>query len=315
MSNRQDPTQQIETWPALPLAEWQETLDTLHMWLQIIGKIKLELAPFHNQWWNTALLLTARGLTTGVIPYEERAFEIDLDFLDHRLSVRDSDGHIRTIPLTACTVAAFYAQLMATLAELSIQVTINPIPVEASHTIPCDTNTVHKDYDTDYVTRWWRIMLGTTRVLQRYDATFTGKSSPPQFFWGSFDLSHTRFSGRPADPPAGAPRFVRLAENEENAACGFWPGNTTMSGLTYGEPGFYAYCYPAPVGYAEGQVRPQAAYYDEQFGEFILRYEDVRRSASPEQAILDFFESTYEIAADRAGWDRSRLEFDPSTGI
>ena len=315
MPTRHDPAQQIEAWPALPLAEWQETLDTLHMWLQIIGKIKLELVPFHNQWWNIALLPTARGLTTGVIPYEERAFEIDIDFLGHNLFVRDSDGHNRTIPLTACTVAAFYAQLMATLSELRISVTISPIPVEAPHTIPYDTNSVHKDYDPDYVTRWWRVMLGTTRVLQRYDTTFTGKSSPPLFFWGSFDLSHTRFSGRPADPPAGAPRFVQLAENEENAACGFWPGNTAMSGLTYGEPAFYAYCYPAPPGYAEGQIHPQAAYYDELYGEFILRYADVRRSPSPEQAILDFFESAYEIAADRANWDRSRLEFDPSASI
>ena len=313
MSTRSNPAQQIEAWPALPLAEWQATLDTLHMWLQIIGKIQLALAPYRNQWWNIAQLPTADGLTTGPIPYGGRAFDINLDFLRHSLTVRDSDGQTRTIPLSARTVAAFYAQLMATLAELDIQVTINPIPSEAPHTIPFATNTVHKEYDPEYVTRWWRIMLGTTLALQRYNAHFTGKSSPPQFFWGGFDLSHTRFSGRPADPPQGVPRFIQLAENEENAACGFWPGNTAMTGLTYGEPAFYAYCYPAPEGYTAGTIRPEAAYYDEQFGEFILRYEDARHSASPEQAILDFFESAYEIAADRASWDRSRLEFDPST--
>jgi hypothetical protein len=300
-------------WPALPLDEWQATLDTLHMWLQIIGKIKLEQVPFQNQWWNIPLLPTAHGLATGVIPYGERAFEIDLDFLDHALVIRTSDGGVKTMALTACTVASFYAELMAALTALGVPVTINPIPVEVPHTIPCDTNTVHKDYDPEYVTRWWRILLGTTRVLQQYNSRFTGKSSPIQFFWGSFDLSQVRFSGQPAEPPQGAPRFVQLAENEENAACGFGPGNTAMSGLTYGEPAFYAYCYPAPDGYAAAAVRPDAAYYDRDFGEFILRYEDVRRSPSPEQAILDFFESTYAIAADRAGWDRGRLELDPST--
>lgn len=300
-----------ETWPALPLAEWQPTLDTLHMWLQIIGKIKLELTPFQNQWWNITLHPTARGLTSGLIPYGERAFEIDLDFIDHVMSIRRSDGHDRRIPLTACSVAVFYADLMSALAAFGIDVRINPIPVEVPHTIPCDTNEVHKDYDPVYVTRWWRIMLGTTRVMQQYNSGFAGKSSPPHFFWGSFDLNQTRHSGRPATPPQGAPLFVQLAENEENVACGFWPGNTAMSGLTYGEPAFYAYCYPAPDGYTSGAIRPAAAYYDEQFGEFILRYDDVRQSASPEQDIFDFFESAYEISADRANWDRARLEFNP----
>lgn len=300
-----------ETWPALPLAEWQDTLDTLHMWLQIIGKIKLELTPFQNQYWNITLHPTARGLSTGLIPDGERAFQIDLDFLDHTLLIATSDGARRQMPLFACTVATFYADLMATLAALDIAVTINPIPVEVPHTIPCDTNEVHKDYDPEYVTRWWQIMLGTTRVMQRYSSHFAGKSSPPHFYWGSFDLNQTRHSGRPATPPQGAPQFVQLSENEENAACGFWPGNTAMSGLTYGEPAFYAYCYPSPDGYTTGAIRPEAAYYDEQFGEFLLRYDDVRRAADPEQAILDFFESAYEIAANQAGWDRARLEFEP----
>jgi hypothetical protein len=312
MIDEQQTRQRESIWPALPLAEWQTTLDTLHMWLQVIGKIKLELVPFRNQWWNVTLHPTARGLTTGVIPSYRRAFEIDLDLLDHTLRVSTNDGGMRTLALSPRTVAAFYAELMAALAALGIQVTINPTPVEAPHTILFDTDVVHRDYDPDYVTRWWRILLATTMVLQQYDAYFTGKSSPPQFFWGSFDLSHTRFSGRSAEPPVGAPRFVQLAENEENAACGFWPGNTSMSGLTLGEPAFYAYCYPQPDGYTTAQARPNAAYFDEQFGEFILRYEDVRRSDTPAQDILDFFESTYQIAAQRADWDRARLEFDPS---
>ncbi|MGH9174984.1 MAG: DUF5996 family protein, partial [Vicinamibacterales bacterium] len=225
-----------ERWPALPLAEWQATLDTLHMWLQIIGKIKLRLAPFRNQWWHITLHPTAHGLTTGPIPYGDRAFEIDLDFLDHTMRVRTSDGEVRTLALRPQTVADFYRELMAALGELRIQVAINPVPVEVPHTIPFDTNEVHEDYDPEYVTRWWRILLATTAVLQQYDSHFSGKSSPPQFFWGSFDLNQTRHSGRPADPPRGAPRFVQLAENEENAACGFWPGNTAMSGVTFGEP-------------------------------------------------------------------------------
>jgi hypothetical protein len=302
-----------EQWPSLPLAEWQATLDTLHMWLQVIGKIKLALAPFRNQWWNIALHPTARGMTTGLIPFGDRSFEMDLDFLDHTLCVSTSDGGIKALALRPQTVAAFYAELMAALAALGIRVTINPVPVEVPHVIPCDANEIHKDYDPEAVTRWWRIVLETTMVLQQYNVRFTGKSSPPLFFWGSFDLSLTRFSGRPAEPPRGAPRFVQLAENEENAACGFWPGNTSMSGVTFGEPAFYAYCYPQPDAYADAQVQPEAAYYDPQMGEFILRYEDIRRRPDPAQAILDFFESTYEIAANRGNWDRARLEFDPTT--
>ncbi len=312
MLDRHDARHAPERWPALPLAEWQATLDTLHMWLQVIGKITLELTPYRNQWWHIGLHPTARGMVTGIIPYGERSFEIDLDFLDHTLCVSTSDGGIKALALRPQTVAGFYAELMAALATLGIQVVINPIPVEVPHVIPCDTNDVHQDYDPEYVTRWWRIVLETTKVLQQYNVRFTGKSSPPLFFWGSFDLSLTRFSGRPADPPRAAPRFVQLAENEENAACGFWPGNTAMSGLTFGEPAFYAYCYPQPDGYAQASVRPAEAYYDAQMGEFILRYEDIRRSPDPHQAILDFFESTYEIAANRASWDRARLEFDPA---
>ncbi len=298
-------------WPELPLDEWQSTLDTLHMWLQIVGKTKLELTPFLNQWWNVALLPTPRGLTTGVIPYGARSFEVEIDFLDHTLSIRDNLGRSEVIALVERTVAQFYDEYSARLAALELQVEINPVPVEVPHTIPFHADDVHRDYDPEYVTRWWSIMLNTVNVLQTYCSRFTGKASPSQFFWGSFDLCQTRFSGRLADPPAGAPRFLQLAENEENAACGFWPGNTSMSGETFGEPAFYAYCYPLPDGYAEESIKPEAAYYDQRMGLFILRYEDVRLSPSPEQNILAFFESTYEIAAERANWDRTRLEVNP----
>jgi hypothetical protein len=200
---------------------------------------------------------------------------------------------------------------MAMLAALDIHVVINPVPVEVPHEIPCDVNVVNKHYDPEYVARCWRIMLNTTLVLQTYNSRFSGKSSPVQFFWGSFDLNQTRFSGRPADPPQGAPRFVQLAENEENVACGFWPGNTSMSGVTFGEPAYYSYVYPAPSGFTDAEVRPAAAYYDHQLGEFILRYEDVRTAPDPVQALLDFFESTYAAAADLAKWDRAALEANP----
>lgn len=301
-----------ERWPELPLDAWQPTLDTLHMWTQIIGKIKLELTPFQNHWWNIALLQTARGLTSGLIPYGDRTFEIDLDFLGHKLLVQDSNGGVKEIALRPRTVADFYAEVMAALAALDISVTINPIPVEVPHTIPLNTNTVHREYDPAYVTRWWRIQLETTKVLQQLSTHFAGKNSPIQFFWGSFDLNHARFPGRLKDPPRGVPRWLQLSETEEYAGCGFWPGNTSMSGVTLGKPAFYAYCTPQPSGYAEASVLPREAYYDRELGEFILAYEDVRRSADPQQAIFDFFESTYALAAERAGWDRDRLEYDPS---
>jgi hypothetical protein len=281
------------------------------MWLQVIGKIKLELVPFLNQWWNISLLPTARGLTTGLIPYDGRAFEIEIDFIEHNLYVRDSTGGVKTLALIERPVADFYANITAMLAALGIHVTINPVPAEVPNPIPLNVNDVNKDYDPEYAERCWRILLNTTLVLQTYNSRFNGKSSPVQFFWGSFDLSQTRFSGRPADPPQGAPRFVQLAENEENVACGFWPGNTTMSGVTFGEPAYYSYIYPGPPGYSEAAVRPAAAYYDRRLGEFILRYEDVRTAPDPAQALLDFFESTYAAGADHAGWNRAALEANP----
>jgi hypothetical protein len=308
MVSRHPTPDHAETWPPLPLAGWQDTLDTLHMWTQIAGKIKLELTPFLNEWWNIALTLTARGLTTGPIPAGPRVFQIDFDFIDHNLAITASDGEIKTLPLIPRSVASFYAELLGTLGAMGIDVTINPIPAEVPNPIPCDINETHDSYDPDSVNRWWRIMVQTQRVLERFRTPFGGKSSPVLFYWGSFDLAHARFSGRPADPPAGAPRFLQIAERQENYACGFWPGNVNYSGVTFGEPGFYAYHYPAPEGFSEAAIRPEAGYYDTTMGEFILRYDDVRRAPSPDDAVLEFFQSTYEAAADLARWDRATLE-------
>jgi hypothetical protein len=298
----------LDVWPVLPYAEWEETCATLHMWTQIVGKVKLALAPFLNEWWQVAFYLTARGLTTGLIPYRERAFEVRFDFINHNLFIETSDGAVKTLSLMPRTVAAFYGDVMAMLRALGITVTINPVPCEVPNPIPCDVNDMHASYDAEYVTRWWQIQLQIAKVLQVHRSSFVGKSSPIQFFWGSFDLSHTRFSGRPSPIPQGVPRFFQLAEDQENVACGFWPGNPNYTGVTLGEPTFYAYIYPEPDGFKEASVRPAAAHYDPRLGEFILPYEDVRRAAAPEQALLEFFQSTYAAAADLAGWDRAALE-------
>lgn len=301
-------------WPALPLDEWQATLDTVHMWLQIVGKIKLALVPFQNQWWHIGLHPTPCGLRTGVIPYGDRSLGMEFDFMTHTFTVRDDTGQSETVPLQEMTVTDFHDTLMATLDRFDFRVDISLIPVEVPHRIPLNANQVHGSYDPDAVSRWWRINLNTTRVLQRYNSRFNGKSSPILFFWGSFDLAQTRFSGRPATPPSGVPLFFQLAENEENVACGFWPGNTTASGQTFGQPAFFSYIFPAPEGYSRATVRPDAAYFDTDLGEFILRYEDVRLAPDPEQLILDFFDSSYEAAAVLAGWDRKRLESPLRTG-
>ncbi len=303
-----------ETWPALPLEEWRETQETLHLWTQVVGKVKLELTPFLNEWWNVAFAITPRGLTTGPIPAGDGAFAADFDFVDHALFVRASDGRTRAIPLIPRTVAAFYAEFLATLSALGIAVAVNPLPVEIPNPISFDMDTGHASYDPEPVERWWRIMLRAEQVLQRFRTPFVGKSSPVNFFWGSFDLTATRYSGRPAAPPVGAPYFLQIAETQENFACGFWPGNATMTGFELGEPAFYAYVYPAPSGFTEAAVRPDAARYDPGLGEFLLRYDDVRRAAAPDVAILHFFESSYRAAATLAGWDRQALERTPPTG-
>jgi hypothetical protein len=292
-----------ETWPALPYDEWNETLDTLHMWTQVVGKVKLELVPFLNEWWEVGFRVTARGLTTGAIPFAQRMFQVDFDFLDHRLDIRVSDGGSRFVPLRPRSVADFYRAFMAALEELGIGARITTNPVEVENTIPCDQDEVHASYDPVAVTRWWRILLQVERLLQRYRTPFVGKSSPILFFWGSFDLSETRYSGRPAPERTWPARWMALSSDQEQFVVGFWPGSGKLL-----EPAFYAYPFPEPPGTREAAIQPDAASYTREMGEFILPYAAVRASPSPDRLILDFFRSTYEVGATLGGWDRAALE-------
>jgi hypothetical protein len=301
-------------WPELPFDEWAETCETLHRWTQIVGKVALELRPFLNEWWQIAFHLTARGMTTGTIPFGSGVFAVDFDFIEHAVIIATSDGRRTTLRLEPRSVADFYRAFMAALNELGISVSINPLPVEIPGAISCDQDESLASYDPEYVQRWWRIMLSTEQVLQRYRSSFFGKSSPTQFFWGSFDLNHARFSGRSAPLPQGAPRFLQLAEDQENISCGFWPGNITMGGVTLGKPAFYSYIYAEPDGYKDADVQPPAAAYDSRLGEFILPYDAVRQSDDPAGMLLAFFQSTYEAGARHAQWDRAWLERHPLKG-
>jgi hypothetical protein len=292
-----------DVWPALPYAEWKDTLATLHMWMQIVGKVKLELSPFLNEWWNVAFGVTARGLTTSTIPIGQRMFQVDFDFIDHHLMIHVSDGSSRSMPLVPCSVADFYLEFMTILESLGIQVKINTHPVEVDNGIPFPEDRVHADYDSLYANRWWRILLGVSRVLERYRTPFAGKSSPVQFWWGSFDLATTRFSGRPAPPRPWPAHWMELSADQEEALAGFWPGNDTLP-----EPAFVAYTYPEPPGCRTAAIRPEGAFFHPELGEFILPYENVRRVANPDRLILDFYRSAYEACATLAGWDRVALE-------
>ena len=296
-----------EVWPALPYDEWKDTLATLHMWTQIVGKIKLELSPFLNEWWNVAFTVTARGLTTGTVPGPEgapqRVFEIDFDFVDHRLDILVSDGSSRSIELLPRSVSDFYQELMGALDALGIPVQITTTPQEVENTIPFDQDQVHASYDPVYVNRWWRILVQVDRLLQRFRIPFVGKSSPVLFWWGSFDLAETRFSGRPAPERQWPTRWMALGADQEGYAAGFWPG----SGKVH-EPAFFAYTYPEPPGCREAAIQPDGAYFHLDLSEFILPYEEVRKSRSPDQLVLDFFRSTYEVGATLGGWDRAALE-------
>lgn len=302
-------------WPALPLEGWRDTQETLHRWMQVVGKIKLALTPFRNEWWNVAFTVTPRGISSGNIPYEGLVFTIDFDFVRHAMDIRVSDGRVRSMPLVPTTVADFHARTLGMLAALGIEVRINPLPAEIPDPVPFHLDTDHASYDPDFARRWWDILTRTDSILHQHAASFVGKGSPNLFFWGSFDLSVARFSGRPAEPPAGAPRWLQIAEQQENFCCGFWPGNTTMSGVTLGQPAFYAYMYPGPPDHATLPVRPGPAHFDPTLGEFILLYDDARRAPSPERAILEFFDSTYDALATRAGWDRHVLERIPPEGV
>jgi hypothetical protein len=298
-------------WPELPTAAWRETYATLHLWTQIIGKIRLARSPWLNHSWHVALYVTARGLTTSPIPDGPRTFQIDFDFIDHALHISTSDGAARRFELAGHSVASFYAATMAALAELGIHVTIDETPNELPEPIRFSEDTVHAVYDTDAVERFLQILVNADRVFKQFRTGFLGKASPVHFFWGSFDLAVTRFSGRRAPRhPGGVPHLPDTVASEayshEVSSAGFWPGSGAVD-----YPAFYSYAYPEPAGFRTTRVKPDAAFFGEALGEFILPYDAVRTAANPDSALLDFLQSTYEAAAIAAKWDRDALECAP----
>src|SRR5438270_5172989 len=297
------PSDSRDSWPALPLASWQDTYATLHMWTQMVGKVRMALTPLVNHWWNTTLYVSPRGLTTSKIPYRDRAFELCFDFLDHQLRLNTSDGLSKSLPLVARSVADFYQEFMSMLRDAGIEVKIWKMPVEVPNPIAFDRDREHASYDPASAQRFWRVLLAIDRVLNEFRAQFIGKCSPVHFFWGSFDLTVSRFSGRRAPERPGADAMTREAYSHEVSSVGFWPGSGNIQG-----PAFYSYTAPAPNEFKESQVRPGSAFFDSQFGEFILMYEDVRNSSSPRAALLDFCQSTYEAGANLGKWDRKALE-------
>jgi len=291
-----------ERWPALPYDAWKDTYATLHMWTQVVGKIALALAPHLNHSWGVSLLVTSRGLSTRPLAHGERTFTIEFDFVRHQLRILASDGAERALPLKPRSVAEFHRELMATLDEMGLSVRIWTLPSEVPSPVRFDEDTVHASYDPVFANRLWRILLQLERVLSHARCSFVGKCSPVHFFWGGFDLAVTRFSGRPA-PRRDGPAFMSEAYSHEVISHGFWPGSGTLL-----EPALYAYAVPEPPGFKEGRVRPAAAFYHGELGEFILPYEAVRTAASPDDDIRAFVESTYTLGADLGKWDRSSLE-------
>jgi hypothetical protein len=291
-----------EHWPALPYDAWKDTYATLHMWTQVIGKVALAFAPPLNHCWSIALRVTPRGLSTASLPEGRGAFAMEFDFLDHNLWIRTSDGETRAVPLAPRSVADFYAEVMSTLRAMSFQTRIWSMPVEIPSPIRFEQDTQHHSYDPIFAARFWRTLVEIDKVFSASRCRFIGKSSPAHFFWGSFDFAVTRFSGRTA-PPREGPAFMRDAYSHEVISHGFWPGSGPVL-----EPAFYAYAVPEPAGLKEARVRPDAAYYHAELGEFILPYEAVRSAASPESAIREFIDSTYDVAATLAKWDRAALE-------
>jgi Family of unknown function (DUF5996) len=293
--------------PALPFDTWKDTLATLHMWTQVVGKVRLKLCPLVNHFWNVAFYLTARGLTSSAMPYQRGAiwgtFEVQFDFIDHQLSIESSNGRRVEIALKAESVAEFYKTFMAALAELGVIVKIWTTPCEIPDPIPFEQDQIHAAYDPEAVNKFWRILVWVDQVFKEFRAGFLGKVSPVHFFWGSFDLAVTRFSGRRAPERPGADSITREAYSHEVSSAGFWPGGGDIQG-----PAFYSYAAPEPSGFAQQQVRPAAAFYHPQLKEFLLMYDDVRASPSPEAALMEFLQSTYAAAADLGKWDRRALE-------
>lgn len=290
-------------WPSLPLESWQDTCDTLHMWMEVVGKVQLALTPKVNHWWNVTLYVTARGLASQSMRYGDRLFDIEFDFISHQLAIHMDDGRTRLLELTARPVADFYKEFMGSLHSLGIEVKIWPMPVEFPSPIRFDQDLTHASYDPEFALRFWRILVSVDAVLKEFRAGFIGKCSPVHFFWGSFDLCVTRFSGRRAPEREGADAVTREAYSHEVISAGFWPGSGNIAG-----PAFYAYAAPQPKGFDQSSVRPAAAFYDRQLGEFILMYDEVRTAALPRTALLEFLQSTYEAGANLAGWERKALE-------
>ena len=296
-------------WPALAYADWQDTCATLHLWTQIVGKVKLALAPLANHWWGVVLFVTARGLTTGPMAYRDRVLQIDFDFCAHELVLRTSDAREQRIALTPMAVADFYAAVMDRLRALDVDVRIWTMPVEIEGAIPFEQDRAHASYDAAAAQSFWRQLVQADRVFNIFRARYLGKVSPVHFFWGSFDLAVTRFTGRAAPPLTSSKSpnvglwVMQEAYSHECSSVGFWPGNGG-----YGRASFYSYAYPEPEGFGQAPVRPQGAAYNTDVGQFLLDYDAVRTAASPDDALLDFMQSTYEAAANKGGWDRKALE-------
>lgn len=290
-------------WLSLPLNEWKDTRDTLHLWTQIVGKIRMSRTPLVNHWWNVPLYVSPHGLTTSAIPYGAGNFEIEFDFIRHLLLIRVSSGVTKTLPLKPQTVAEFYSELMKILRALGIEVKIRAVPDELPNPIPFAEDAEHKSYDAEYANRFWRVLVQIDRVFKEFRTHFIGKSSPAHFFWGSFDLAVTRFSGRRAPTRADADQITREAYSHEVISHGFWTGSDPLN-----DPAFYSYTAPEPEGYKTARIQPDKAFYSPDFNLFALMYEDVRSTASPEKTLLDFLSSTYEAGANLAKWNRDELE-------
>lgn len=296
-----------ECWPELRLADWKDTYTTLHMWTQIVGKIRLELTPRVNHWWNVPLYVSPRGLTTSIIPYGPRAFEMEFDFIEHKLLIRTADAQTASVSLTPRSVADFYKEVMSALHSLGIEVHIWKMPVEVADAIPFDQDQVHAAYDHEYASRLWRILLSVDEVFKVFRSSFVGKSSPVHFFWGSFDLAITRFSGRRApernDPNPVLRKIMQEAYSHEVISAGWWPGSGEIQ-----EAAFYCYAAPIPQRFSEQRVLPSDAFYHSGLGEYVLMYDRVRQANSPSVMLMEFLQSTYEAGAKTGNWDRASLE-------
>ena len=297
-----------QVWPSLPLDKWNDTYATLHLWTQIVGKIRLAQTPWTNHSWHVTLYMTPRGLTTGSIPFGARAFQIDFDFISHELKIQSDRSSTAGFALEPQSVAVFYRRLREEMTKLDLEVNIYAKPNEVPNTVPFDQDHAHASYDREYANRFWRVLLQSDRIFKIFRARFVGKSSPVHFFWGAADLAVTRFSGRLAPPHSGGvpnlpDRVAREAYSHEVSSCGFWPG-----GGVIGYPAYYSYAYPEPQGFAEAKIKPASAFYSAALGEFILPYDEVRSARSPEDTLLEFLQATYEAAAHLAQWDRALLE-------